>query len=730
MIFLFTLSTLISLVQSQSTCVGYELLYSNGLSCDNFHLIEAKCNHGGGSCSESTCQRYCDENHDCSHFRSSVLGECQLFRGCTQTRWRAHDANTRQKCGGVAITSDPTPSPSPAPTSVPTDSPNLDCGGYDLIYSNGLSCDNAHLIEMKCSHGGGSCSESTCQRYCDESLECTHFRSSVIGECQIFRGCTQTYWRAHDANTYKKCADASIIPTPMPTHFPTNPLVSESPSMLPSKIPSKIPSDSPSIEPSPIPTMFPHVSPSDEPTQEPTKFPHASPSDEPTQDPTKFPHVSPSTEPSASPTIFCGIFEMQCDLPSLFDGQYTRQLSSNDETNPKRWISKDAVIFEQLPLNQGLAWVFRSTKFGLLVAVETVDDFQHIQYWTSNFIDNVRCNVRCIDNYHPSQTPTYPQPTLSPSKKTRYKIEVEHHLTGLTKKQWDDYHVEGIYIEAMSFLFDVPEDEVEVTNVTPIDLVTRRNLKMDMILVHASVSFTIYKRFQEFRDILQSVKGRASLNTFFNFLLTDENSELDNAHVQHMGIEGDFDMISYFTSIPPTMSPSTVGGAMNVQKEASEKTNIYLVLTFVTAVFVLFILLWRCMKDYIKADSHEAFSSVKSLSSILDVNMSHPEGNSSMFHSKAVQLEVADDSKPEGFVTSYHTKPFPPTLDLERQATKECSDPIQQDFLNLKQLPSQYSGLSESDTDLTVYSFDDSQHVGELAPKWMPNQNDDEMFTM
>jgi len=287
----------------------------------------------------------------------------------------------------------------------------------------------------------------------------------------------------------------------------------------------------------------------------------------------------------------------------------------------------------------------------------------------------------------------------------------------------------------MSFLFDVPEEEIEVTSVTSLDLVKRRNLKMSMILVHASVSFTIYKRFQEFRDILQSVKGRASLNTFFNFLLTDENSELDNAHVQHMGIEGDFDMISYFTSIPPTMSPSTAGGAMNIQKEASEKTNIYLVLTFVTAVFVLCILLWRCLKDHFGTDSHEAFPSTKSLSSIMDVNMTHPEGNSSVFHSKP---EVVDN-KPEGFVTSYDTKPFPrsiinggdSTLNLERQATKECSDLVHQDFPNLKQLPSQYSGLSESDTDITVYSFDEMQHVGELAPKWMPNRNNDnETFTL
>jgi len=681
-----------------------------------------KCNHGGGSCSESTCQRYCDESSECTHFRSSVLGECQIFRGCTQTYWRAHDANTYQKCAETSSTSNPSgmpTSPSPLPTSAPTDSPVLDCGGYDLVYSNALSCDNVHLIEMKCNHGGGSCSESTCQRYCDESSECTHFRSSVLGECQIFRGCTQTYWRAHDANTYQKCTGSSSIPTPSPTDFPTDLPLSTSSSMVPSSIPSKIPSISPSLEPSEIPT----------------KFPQTAPTIGPSQIPTQSPHVAPSMEPSASPTIFCGIFEMQCDSPSLFDGQYTRQLGPNEQTNPKIWMSKDAIVFEKLPLNQDFAWVFRSTKFGLLVAMENVDDFRNIQNWTSNFIDNVGCNIRCIDNYYPSQTPTYSQPTVSPSKKNRYKIEVEHHLDGLTKKQWDEYFVEGIYKEAMSFLFDVPEEEIEVTSVTSLDLVKRRNLKMSMILVHASVSFTIYKRFQEFRDILQSVKGRASLNTFFNFLLTDENSELDNAHVQHMGIEGDFDMISYFTSIPPTMSPSTAGGAMNIQKEASEKTNIYLVLTFVTAVFVLCILLWRCLKDHFGTDSHEAFPSTKSLSSIMDVNMTHPEGNSSVFHSKP---EVVDN-KPEGFVTSYDTKPFPrsiinggdSTLNLERQATKECSDLVHQDFPNLKQLPSQYSGLSESDTDITVYSFDEMQHVGELAPKWMPNRNNDnETFTL
>merc|ERR1719483_1743019 len=136
------------------------------------------------------------ESSECTHFRSSVLGECQIFRGCTQTYWRAHDANTYQKCAGTSSTShptfqptpastgfpspSPTLSPSPLPTSVPTDSPLLDCGGYDLIYANGLSCDNVHMIEMKCNHGGGSCSENTCQRYCDESFECTHFRSSVL----------------------------------------------------------------------------------------------------------------------------------------------------------------------------------------------------------------------------------------------------------------------------------------------------------------------------------------------------------------------------------------------------------------------------------------------------------------------------------------------------------------------------------------------------------------------
>merc|ERR550539_399824 len=573
---------------------------------------------------------------------------------------------------------------------------------------------------MKCNHGGGSCSENVCQGYCDEHSQCTHFRSSVLGECQIFSGCTRTYWRAHTANTYQRCVYAG--PSPIPTRVPS-PYPTPRPTSYPIFSPTRSPTSGPSFPPSNFPSSGPTSAPSsDHPSQTPT-------SAQPSATPSSLPSDS---QPSAAPTTFCPIFEMKCDSPSLFEGEYTRQSVSDDLGELKLWMRKNSIAFEQLPLNGDLTWVFRSSQAGLLIAKHSADDFRSIQEWTPNFINSVWCNINCLQSYYPTQLPTYAQPTLSPSKKPRYKIEVEHHLSGLTKQDWGLYEVDKIYVDAMSFVFDVPNGEVEIISVDSLSFQKRRLLKTQMIIVHAAVSFTDHKRFEEFRDILQSVKGRASMNSYFNFLLTDKNSDLDNMHLEHMGIEGDFDMVAYFTTTVPSSSPSygDFGSAMNAQKEVSERTDPYMVLTFSIAIIVLVIVLWRCLKDQLfkNADdeitkhvvqqiipvrSNAVLGSVPSASSIYS-----PEGKlaSPQF---SFALGAIDDN--EGFVTMFSGEenqctgtPGGFAVGLQRKATTECSDLVYKDSL-LKELPSQSSGLSESDTEITVYHFD-ANTDGETGP--------------
>jgi len=254
-----------------------------------------------------------------------------------------------------------------------------------------------------------------------------------------------------------------------------------------------------------------------------------------------------------------------------------------------------------------------------------------------------------------------------------------------------------------------------------------------MTVVHASVSFIEYKRYEEFRDMLQSVKGRASLNSMFNFLLTDDNSELNNMHVQHMGIEGDFDMVAYFTTMSPSVSPSygSSGSAMNAQEEISESSELYMTLAFITAILVWGIMAWKCVKDIscVRNQLVKRFGDQRTtitgqgilplhsngiMGSTTSVSTSYsPEGKLTSPHFSFVHPVALQTN--EGFATLYHGEGSEKQTgvadglipELHRKATHECSDLAFKDSpQNLKRLPSQFSGMSESDTDMTVYSFE------------------------
>lgn len=168
----------------------------------------------------------------------------------------------------------------------------------------------------------------------------------------------------------------------------------------------------------------------------------------------------------------------------------------------------------------------------------------------------------------------------------RYDIEVEHHLSGVNTLEWQVYNVEAVYVQALAFTFGVPEDEITITSVETITPTgsSRRALQdtTPSLLVRAIVAFTDHKRFEEYRDILESTKGSQSLNSYFNFLLTDKESQLDNLDVAHMGIQGNFDMVAYFTTVPPTIAPSEQptpyvdNGGARMNEEAFEGTQLKL----------------------------------------------------------------------------------------------------------------------------------------------------------
>lgn len=278
----------------------------------------------------------------------------------------------------------------------------------------------------------------------------------------------------------------------------------------------------------------------------------------------------------------------------MFNAKYALETS---EIGENTWSNGEGSRLEQLVLMGQLQWVFRSIEFGLLISKQEEQDFRLISEWTTNFVNTVECEVQCSDTFfptgspslsptdlpsmdpthEPSMSPTHEPsmtPTQSPTPLPRYPIEVEHHLTGVNTIQWSVYDVEPVYKKALSFTFNVEEDEIDIRPVESIQPVNRRMLQdTPSLKVTAVVNFIDFKRFEEFKGILESSKGRQSLNTFFNYLFT-EDSQLDTLAVEHMGIQGDFDMVSYFTTLSPTTAPTDSpttyvdnGDAVMIQEE-------------------------------------------------------------------------------------------------------------------------------------------------------------------
>merc|ERR1712038_1508359 len=72
---------------TSSPVVGYEYEDMNlgTKTCRNNERIERLC-LGRNSCSQSTCQTYCDENEECMFYFYNTRGRCHLYRSCFRRR--------------------------------------------------------------------------------------------------------------------------------------------------------------------------------------------------------------------------------------------------------------------------------------------------------------------------------------------------------------------------------------------------------------------------------------------------------------------------------------------------------------------------------------------------------------------------------------------------------------------------------------------------------------------
>merc|ERR1712156_451100 len=72
---------------TSSPVVGYEYEDMNlgPKTCKNNERIERLC-LGRNSCSQSTCQTYCDENEECMFYFYNERGRCHLYRSCFRRR--------------------------------------------------------------------------------------------------------------------------------------------------------------------------------------------------------------------------------------------------------------------------------------------------------------------------------------------------------------------------------------------------------------------------------------------------------------------------------------------------------------------------------------------------------------------------------------------------------------------------------------------------------------------
>lgn len=423
------------------------------------------------------------------------------------------------------------------------------------------------------------------------------------------------------------------------------------------------------------------------------------------------------------PTATCRSFVLDCEIKSAFEGKYSLEANANRKDV---WVSEgrsSEIRLERLMLNHGQTWVFLSMNHGLLIAKQSEEDFRLVEEWTYDLSGSVYCSAECSGTYLPSK-----MPTMAP----RYEIEVEHHLSGIGTAEWQLYQVESLYVEALAFIFDVPQSEIAVKSVQPIaQPVSRRMLQKmpsptSMIMVRSAVSFTDYKRFQEFRDILLSVKGGASLNSLFNFLLTDKESELDNLNVRHMGIESDFDLISYFTSAAPTAAPISHGGdAMNVSTtDGGDNSYFYLTIGFAAVIaFLLVLAVWK--SGFRKREKGVDFKNY--VDEVVNIALDR-QSNREILRSVALQKKC--QSAASVFVSEHEFTPFEGcgTLpgfgvntgyvgepDLERQMTNECTTSVKMSpsLKHFGTFGTGLSAISESDTDLTVYEMDTFQPDGE-----------------
>merc|ERR1719499_2577223 len=103
-------------------------------------------------------------------------------------------------------------------------------------------------------------------------------------------------------------------------------------------------------------------------------------------------------------------------------------------------------------------------------------------------------------------------------------------------------------------------------------------LQTPSLRVHCQVDFVDYERFEKHRDTLSHEAGSTAMNNYFAYLFNAESS-VEGIDISHMGIEGEFDLVAYFTTTSPsiapsglptetpTFSPSAVAGGMNIQEQ-------------------------------------------------------------------------------------------------------------------------------------------------------------------
>lgn len=228
-----------------------------------------------------------------------------------------------------------------------------------------------------------------------------------------------------------------------------------------------------------------------------------------------------------------------------------------------------------------LKWVFMhgNEMYAPIIGLE--DDFRSVSTWFHGATET-QCVLTCSQSYRPTLMPTTvspsanpstgpsflptevpsEEPSIAPTLMPRYTMDVEQHLSGVDENQWVSFGLQSLYIDTLAFMFDVESKEIEIVSVESMQMYNNRRMlqkgQTPSLRVLSRISFVDYERFAIHRDTLSDPAGRVAMNGYFAYLFSTSESSVQGVDVAHMGIEGEFDLISYFTTTSPTMTPSEV----------------------------------------------------------------------------------------------------------------------------------------------------------------------------